>query len=95
MAHLLGQHEMIVRPEKAHRLGHAEACPLAEGSKRLVDWLVGGGKGVFVLCCALVDCMQPVDEGSQQVDTGVSSTVNWQAFSLSGCVMGRGTALAL
>lgn len=43
---------MIVRPEKAHRLGHAEACLLVEGSKRLVDWLVGRRGCLFCVLCS-------------------------------------------
>lgn len=49
MAQRQSQHEMIVWPEKAHRLGHAEACSLVEGSKRLGDWLVGG-EGGYLFC---------------------------------------------
>lgn len=58
MAQRQSQHEMIVRPEKAHRLGHAEACPLLEGSKRLVGWVVGSRGCLFCVVLWLTACSQ-------------------------------------
>lgn len=66
--------------EKAHRLGHAEACPPVEGSKEVGLWVGGGGMFVVVVVGAMVDYVQPVQCG-QPADrhTRVPSLRNWQA----------------
>lgn len=61
--------------EKAHRLGHAEACPPVEGSKEVGLW-VGGGACLLLLLSVLwsTTCSQfnvgsQHNVGSQQIDT--------------------------